>query len=76
MAANYLNNAENASGEQTGVGASDAYGLEYGRRVVVDGVDTGTVLPDEERCTEEHTTEDGHNRKNFTDRRPLRQWQS
>lgn len=48
-----LDDTKEPSSEQRGVGASDTNGLEDGWRVVVDGVDTRSVLPEEERASEE-----------------------
>ena len=48
-----LDDAENASCEKRGGGTDDTDRLEDGGRVIVDGIDTGGVLPEEERATEE-----------------------
>jgi hypothetical protein len=71
MAMSYLNNPEDTCGEEASVGASDAYGFEDGRRIVIDGVDTGAILEDEERRAKEHAAKDGHNRKYFAYGCPL-----
>jgi hypothetical protein len=71
MTKSYLDNPEDACGEEAGVGASNAYGFEDGRRIVIDGIDTGAVLEDEKRRAEEHATKDGHNRKHFAYGCPL-----
>ena len=55
---NSLDNTEETGGEETSVGTSDTNRLEDGGRVVVDGVDTGAVLPEEEHTTEEETVLD------------------
>lgn len=53
-----LDNAKETGSEEGGVRSSDTDGLEDGWRVVVDGVDTGGVLPEEERATEEESVHD------------------
>lgn len=50
-----LDDTKDSSGEQRGVGACDADGLENGGRIVIDGVDPGRVLPEEERTAQEET---------------------
>ena len=49
-----LDDTENTSQDVDSVGL-DTEGLEDGGRVVVDGVDTGSVLPEEEHATQEQT---------------------
>lgn len=52
-----FDNAKDAGGEQRGIGPSNADGLEHGGRIVVDRVDAGAVLPQEEGTTEEEAVE-------------------
>lgn len=49
-----LDDTENTSQDVNSV-RLDTEGLEDGRRVVVDGVDTGSVLPEEEHAAQEQT---------------------
>lgn len=53
-----LHNTEDTRGKETGVGALDTDALEDGGTVVVDGVDTRAVLPEEEHASEEESPED------------------
>lgn len=53
-----FDDAEDAGGEEAGVGALHADGLEDGGGVVVDGVDPGGVLPEEEHESQEETVLD------------------
>lgn len=52
---NSLDDTEETGSEECGVGSSDANTLENRRRVVIDSVDTRSVLPEEERSTEEES---------------------
>ena len=53
-----LDDAEDASGEERGICARDTDRFEDSWRVVVDGVNSGSVLPEEEGATEEETIGD------------------
>lgn len=50
-----LDNTEDTGGKESSVGSADTDGLEDSGGVVVDGVDTGAVLPEEEHTTEEES---------------------
>lgn len=50
-----LDHSEDASGEERSTGAANANGCEHFRRVVVDSVDSGAVLPHKHDGTEEKT---------------------
>lgn len=52
-----LDNTEDTSSKERGVGSGDADALEDRGRVVVDGVDSGGVLPEEESAAEEESVE-------------------
>lgn len=50
--------SKNSSSQQTGICAYDTDGLEDCGRVVVDSIDSRSVLPEEERATKEETVGD------------------
>lgn len=52
---NSLDNSKDTSGQEAGVCTSDTDALENCRAVVVDGVDTGSVLPEEKHASQEET---------------------
>jgi len=67
---NSLDDTEDTSSEETSASSSDTDRTEESRRVVVDGVDTSTVLPHEERSSDEHSTEEESFSEDLTERCP------
>ena len=65
-----LDHAEDARGQKAGAVAFQPDALEHGRAVVVDGVDAGPVLPEEEHATEEQPVQDTLVRPGFLERPP------